>query len=148
MPRLLSGLQPSGQLHLGNYCGAIQPLLALQDAAAGPERRLFVFVASYHALTSVADPAALRANCRQVVVDYLAFGLDPWRDLVERERARVLDQALESGCRPATIPYTLSRGVPMSQGPRSDVCLARYRSTGPVLVDMSVISLPHFPDQA
>ena len=65
--RILTGLQPSGQLHLGNYCGAIQPLLALQkDPTVGD---LFVFVASYHALTSVADPAELRANCRQVVID-------------------------------------------------------------------------------
>ncbi|BAM04000.1 tryptophan--tRNA ligase [Phycisphaera mikurensis] len=75
--RILTGLQPSGQLHLGNYCGAIQPLLGLQEAAAAGERKLFVFVASYHALTSVADPAVLRANCRRVVIDYLAFGLDP-----------------------------------------------------------------------
>ena len=75
--RILTGLQPSGQLHLGNYCGAIQPLLACQeDETVGD---LFVFVASYHALTSVTDPAELRANCRQVVVDYLAFGLDPKR---------------------------------------------------------------------
>lgn len=84
--RILTGLQPSGQLHLGNYCGAIQPLLSLQraagvamDAQGATDRRLYVFVASYHALTSVTDAAALRANTRQVVVDYLAFGLDPAR---------------------------------------------------------------------
>ena len=73
MPRILSGIQPSGQLHLGNYCGAIRQFLDLQ--AEGHE--LFIFVASYHALTSQRDAAALRANVRQIVVDYLAFGLDP-----------------------------------------------------------------------
>jgi tryptophanyl-tRNA synthetase len=75
MPRVLSGIQPSGQIHLGNYCGAIRQFLDLQ--AEGHE--LFVFVASYHALTTQRDPAALRASVHQVVVDYLAFGLDPAR---------------------------------------------------------------------
>jgi tryptophanyl-tRNA synthetase len=74
MKRVLSGLQPSGQLHLGNYVGAIQQFLKLQDS-----HEMFVFVASYHALTSTRDPQQLRANIRQVVVDYLAFGLDPSR---------------------------------------------------------------------
>ena len=73
MPRLLSGLQPSGQLHLGNYAGAIKQFLDLQDR--GYES--YVFVASYHALTTVRDPEVLRTNIRQVVIDYLAFGLDP-----------------------------------------------------------------------
>lgn len=73
MPRVLSGIQPSGQLHLGNYAGAIRQFLDLQNAG----NEMFVFVASYHALTSTRDPAALRTNIRQIVVDYLAFGLDP-----------------------------------------------------------------------
>ena len=73
MSRILSGIQSSGQLHLGNYCGAIRQFLDLQ--AQGHE--MFVFVATYHALTAMRDPLALRASCRQMVVDYLAFGLDP-----------------------------------------------------------------------
>jgi len=73
MPRVLSGIQPSGQLHLGNYAGAIRQFLDLQNAG----NEMFVFVASYHALTSTRDPAVLRANVHQIVVDYLAFGLDP-----------------------------------------------------------------------
>lgn len=72
MKRVLSGLQPTGQLHLGNYAGAIRQFLDMQGS-----HEMFVFVASYHALTSVRDAAALRANIRQVVIDYLAFGLDP-----------------------------------------------------------------------
>jgi tryptophanyl-tRNA synthetase len=75
MPRVLSGIQPSGKLHLGNYAGAIRQFVDLQ--AAGNE--MFVFVASFHALTSTRDPAALAASIRQIVVDYLAFGLDPER---------------------------------------------------------------------
>lgn len=73
--RILSGIQPSGQLHLGNYCGAIRQFLDLQ--AEGHE--MYVFVASYHALTTQRNPAALRAAVQQIVVDYLAFGLDPAR---------------------------------------------------------------------
>ena len=74
MKRVLSGLQPTGQLHLGNYAGAIRQFLDMQGS-----HEMFVFVASYHALTSVRDAAALRSNIRQVVIDYLAFGLDPAR---------------------------------------------------------------------
>ncbi|MEM9414460.1 MAG: tryptophan--tRNA ligase [Planctomycetota bacterium] len=72
MKRVLSGLQPSGQLHLGNYAGAIKQFVQMQDT-----HEMFVFVASYHALTSGRDAELLRANIRQVVVDYIAFGLDP-----------------------------------------------------------------------
>ena len=72
MKRVLSGLQPSGQLHLGNYVGAIQQFLRLQET-----HEMYVFVASYHALTSIRDAQQLRGNIHQVVVDYLAFGLDP-----------------------------------------------------------------------
>ncbi|MEO0477183.1 MAG: tryptophan--tRNA ligase [Planctomycetota bacterium] len=72
MKRVLSGLQPSGQLHLGNYAGAIKQFIAMQDS-----HEMYVFVASYHALTSSRDAEELRGNIRQVVIDYLAFGLDP-----------------------------------------------------------------------
>lgn len=72
MKRVLSGIQPSGQLHLANYAGAIQQFVAMQD-----DHEMFVFVASYHALTSSRDPEKLRNDTLQVVIDYLAFGLDP-----------------------------------------------------------------------
>ncbi len=81
--RVLTGLQPSGQLHLGNYAGAIQQLLAMQEAHAG---NLYVFVASYHALTTIQDAQALAANTRQVVIDYLAFGLDPAKCHIYRQQ--------------------------------------------------------------
>jgi len=72
MKRVLSGIQPSGQLHIGNYAGAIKQFVDMQA-----DHEMFVFVASYHALTSSRDAEELRTNTRQVVIDYLAFGLDP-----------------------------------------------------------------------
>lgn len=70
--RLLTGLQPSGQLHIGNYFGALKPFLdTYQDYES------FLMVVDYHALTSLKDPAALRQNILDVVRDYLAVGIDP-----------------------------------------------------------------------
>lgn len=78
--RILSGVQPSGKLHLGNYFGAIRQHIALQD-----EAECFYFIADYHALTTISDvqpDVKLRAktladNVFQVALDYLALGLDP-----------------------------------------------------------------------
>ena len=72
--RVLSGIQPSGPLHLGNYFGALQQYVALQAEHDG-----YYFVANYHALTSLHDPPALRRNTLEVAVAFLALGLDPAR---------------------------------------------------------------------
>lgn len=72
MARILSGVQPSGELHLGNYFGAIVQHLALQ--AQGDA---FYFIADYHALTTIQDAARLRELTRDVAATYLALGLDP-----------------------------------------------------------------------
>ena len=72
--RILSGIQPSGVLHVGNYFGMMKPAIALQN-----EGEAFYFIADYHALTSVRDPDVLRENVRRVAVDFLAAGLDPER---------------------------------------------------------------------
>ncbi len=71
-PRILSGVQPSGKLHLGNYFGAIKQHIALQD-----EGDCFYFIADYHSLTTVHSAETLSANVRDVALDYLALGLDP-----------------------------------------------------------------------
>jgi tryptophanyl-tRNA synthetase len=91
-PRILSGVQPSGKLHLGNYFGAIRQHIALQDQGDA-----FYFIADYHALTTLKDAEAkeeaiareagkktwrsakeiLAENVRDVALDYLALGLDP-----------------------------------------------------------------------
>jgi tryptophanyl-tRNA synthetase len=72
--RILSGIQPSGVLHIGNYFGMMKPAIALQA-----EGEALYFIADYHALTSVREPDTLRENCRRVAVDFLACGLDPER---------------------------------------------------------------------
>jgi tryptophanyl-tRNA synthetase len=72
--RILSGIQPSGVLHIGNYFGMMKPAIALQA-----EGEALYFIADYHALTSLRDPDALRENCRRVALDFLACGLDPER---------------------------------------------------------------------
>lgn len=72
--RLVSGIQPSGELHLGNYFGAIAQFVRMQEKYAG---ECLVFIADYHALTTVHDGDALRANVFDVAVTYLALGLDP-----------------------------------------------------------------------
>ena len=69
----LTGVQPTGELHLGNYIGAIRPLA---DLAVDPTRDVYVFVADLHALNSRPDPAVLRERSRQLVAALLACGLD------------------------------------------------------------------------
>jgi tryptophanyl-tRNA synthetase len=78
--RILSGIQPSGVLHIGNYFGMMRPAIELQK-----EGETFYFIADYHALTSVRDPEALRENSRQVALDFLACGLDPERAALFRQ---------------------------------------------------------------
>lgn len=72
--RVLSGLQPSGPLHIGNYLGAIRQYLALQR-----EHDAYYFVADYHALTSVRDASKLREYTHDVIVTLLSLGVDPDR---------------------------------------------------------------------
>src|SRR5688572_6296767 len=70
--RFLSGVQPSGKLHLGNYFGAIKQHIELQD-----QGEAYYFIANYHALTTLNDAKALRENTEDVAITYLALGLDP-----------------------------------------------------------------------
>ena len=79
--RILTGIQPSGKLHWGNYFGAMKSMFDLQ--AKGEE--IFMFIANYHAMTTVRDGAALREMTRDVALDYLACGLDPEKSIVYRQ---------------------------------------------------------------
>jgi tryptophanyl-tRNA synthetase len=81
--RVFSGVQPSGALHLGNYFGMIERAIAWQAKASEP----VYFVADYHALTSVHDPAALRQSVREVTLAFLACGLDPKKSIFFRQSA-------------------------------------------------------------
>jgi tryptophanyl-tRNA synthetase len=78
--RLLTGLQPSGNLHLGNYFGALKPFV---DLYADYDSHLMVV--DYHALTTIKDPAILRRNTIDVVKDYLAAGVDPGKAILFKQ---------------------------------------------------------------
>jgi tryptophanyl-tRNA synthetase len=81
-PRILSGVQPTGDLHLGNYFGAIRQHIALQDEFPG---ECFFFIADYHALTTVRDAATLRKQVFDAALTYLSLGLDPDKALLFRQ---------------------------------------------------------------
>jgi len=78
--RILSGIQPSGKLHVGNYFGMMKPALELQS-----QSEAFLFIADYHALTTVRDPRILREATMDVALDFLACGLDPHRTAFYRQ---------------------------------------------------------------
>jgi tryptophanyl-tRNA synthetase len=119
--RILSGIQPSGNLHVGNYFGMIQPAVALQA-----EGEAFYFIANYHALTSLRDAEALRQNSRQVAVDFLACGFDPERGALflqtdvpsVTELAWILSTLTPMGLLERAHSYKdkLARGMPASAG--------------------------------
>jgi len=79
--RVLSAMQPSGQLHLGNYFGSIKPNVELQPPAGSAEESIFM-IADLHALTSVRDPAELRRYRQGLTMDLLACGFDPTRSIL------------------------------------------------------------------
>lgn len=78
--RILSGIQPSGTPHLGNYFGMMKPAIELQNKGEA-----FYFIADLHALTTVHEAARLRANSRELAIDFLACGLDPERAVFFRQ---------------------------------------------------------------
>ncbi|RBP37325.1 tryptophanyl-tRNA synthetase [Roseimicrobium gellanilyticum] len=78
--RILSGLQPTGRLHLGNYFGMMQPALQLQH-----EGEAFYFIADYHSLTAIQNAKVLRENVQNLAVDFLACGLDPEKAVFFRQ---------------------------------------------------------------
>lgn len=81
MTRILTGIQPSGQLHWGNYFGAIRPMM--QEQAGKNE--MFFFIADLHAFTTVCDPKVFKENQKNILLDYLALGLDPEKSLFYRQ---------------------------------------------------------------
>ncbi|HET7228434.1 MAG TPA: tryptophan--tRNA ligase [Longimicrobium sp.] len=99
MKRILTGLQPSGTFHVGNYFGAIKPMVDLQG-----QGELFIFLADLHALTSTQNAEQLRLYIREAAVDLLACGIDPSRTLLWRQS----DVALHS-----ELMWILSTVTPM-----------------------------------
>jgi tryptophanyl-tRNA synthetase len=119
--RILSGIQPSGVLHIGNYFGMMRPAIALQA-----EGETFYFIADYHALTSLRDAKALRENSRRVALDFLACGLDPERGALfmqsdvpqVTELAWILSTVAPTGLLERAHSYKdkLARGMPATAG--------------------------------
>jgi tryptophanyl-tRNA synthetase len=120
--RFLSGVQPSGKLHLGNYFGAIKQHIASQEK----EGERFYFIADYHALTTTQDAATLRENIRDVALDYLALGLDPEKAVFYRqsdvpevaELAWVLSTVTNMGLLERAVSYKekVEKGIEASVG--------------------------------
>lgn len=78
--RVLTGIQPSGTLHLGNYFGTMRQSIEAQDT-----NQCFYFIANYHAMTSCPKPEDLRARTMQVAIDFLACGIDPEKTVFWRQ---------------------------------------------------------------
>jgi tryptophanyl-tRNA synthetase len=78
--RILSGIQPSGALHLGNYFGMMRPAIELQE-----QGEAYYFIANYHSMTSVFDAEVRRRNTLDVALDFLACGLDPKKSVFFRQ---------------------------------------------------------------
>ena len=76
MKRVLSGIQPSGQLHIGNYFGMMSRMIKYQE-----ENELFCFIVDYHALTTINDRKTLESNTLNAAMDFLALGLDPKKSI-------------------------------------------------------------------
>ena len=78
--RILSGIQPSGKLHIGNYFGMMKPAIELQE-----QGEAYLFIANYHAMTTVQDGTALREMTVEVALDFLACGIDPEKTAFYRQ---------------------------------------------------------------
>ena len=119
MVRYLTGFQPTGLLHIGNYFGALRPAIELQNKGDA-----FYFIADYHALTTVHDPKRLRELVRGVAIDSLACGLDPQKACFFRqsdipivaELSWILSTVTPMGLLERSHSYKdkLARGIPSS----------------------------------
>ena len=133
--RVLSGIQPSGQLHLGNYFGSIKP--NLEWSAKADES--FFFIADLHALTTVHDPDQLRKAREEIVLDYLACGFDPSSSIIF-EQSKIPEHTELSWILSTLAPMgLLERAVSykdkVSQGISSTVGLFTY----PVLMAADIL---------
>jgi tryptophanyl-tRNA synthetase len=119
--RILSGVQPSGMLHLGNYFGAMKQHIEAQE-----QHECFIFIANYHALTTIQDAPRLRQLTLDVALDYLALGLDPNKACFFRqsdvpevtELAWILSTVTGKGLMERAVSYKdkVAKGLPASMG--------------------------------
>lgn len=133
--RYLSGIQPSGELHLGNYFGAMRQHVAHQDLGNS-----FYFIANYHALTTLSDPAKLRALTFDVAASYLAVGLDPARAVLFRQsdvpEVTELAWLLSNVCAMGLLQRAVSYKDKVEQGLDAKVGLFTY----PVLMAADILA--------
>jgi len=119
--RILSGIQPSGALHLGNYFGMMKPSIELQDKGEA-----FYFISDYHSMTSLFDAGERRRNTMDVALDFLACGLDPKKSVFFRqsdvpevtELTWILSTVTPMGLLERATSYKdkLARGLPATVG--------------------------------
>ncbi|MBN1559765.1 tryptophan--tRNA ligase [candidate division KSB1 bacterium] len=119
--RVLSGIQPSGALHLGNYFAMMKRMIEFQE-----NHELFCFIVNYHALTSVKDADLLRKNTFEACVDFLALGIDPEKsffyvqsDIPEvTELTWILSSITEMGLLQRSHSYKdkIAKGIEASHG--------------------------------
>jgi tryptophanyl-tRNA synthetase len=100
---VLSGVQPTGRPHLGNFFGAMKQFVELQNSY-----KTFIFVADYHSLTKQQDPEGLRINTKELVLDYLAIGLDPKKTIIFKQSdvPQVTELSWIFNCI-TTVPYLM-----------------------------------------
>src|SRR5688572_15496547 len=119
--RILSGIQPSGALHLGNYFGMMRPAIELQEKGEA-----YYFIANYHSMTSLYEAEARRKNTLDVALDFLACGLDPNRSVFFRqsdvpevaELAWMLTTVTPMGLLERSTSYKdkVAKGLPVNHG--------------------------------
>jgi tryptophanyl-tRNA synthetase len=119
--RILSGIQPSGTLHLGNYFGMMRPAIELQEKGEA-----FYFIADYHSMTSLFDAAERRQNSLDVALDFLACGLDPKKSVFFRqsdvpgvtELAWILSSLTPMSLLEKCVAYKekVAKGIPANHG--------------------------------
>jgi tryptophanyl-tRNA synthetase len=133
-PRILSGVQPSGKLHVGNYFGAVKQHIALQEGG-----ECFYFIADYHALTTIQDAEMLRGNVLGVALDYLALGLDPAKAAFYRQSdvPEVAELAWILGC--VTNMGLLERAVSYKEKVEKGIEASVGLFTYPVLMAADIL---------
>ena len=104
-PVVVSGIQPSGRLHLGNYFGAIRQHIDLHQ-----EHEAFYFIVNYHAMTTVQDAEQLRQHTFDVALDYLALGFDPDEAALFVKDSSAVSQSHSRDERPAPAVGAGARG--------------------------------------
>jgi len=140
--RALTGIQPSGVPHLGNLKGMIEPALSLQDT-----HEAFYFIASYHAMTTLKDPEALRRNQREAAMVWLAFGLDPSRTSLFLQQAvpQVCELSWILACQVNTGTLERAHAFKAARDKRREINLGTFSYPVLMAADILLYDSTHVP---